>query len=64
MTSKELDKYIETIRSLTKMCSCGRRVYVDRNKDYGICDWCGKAVYRTKQIKFKAKLKRKMKEVK
>ena len=36
-------------------CKCGHSILMNRDKK--ICNYCGRLVYRTKQIEFKEKLK-------
>ena len=55
MTSKEMDKYTEELRKVSVLCECGRRVYIYKDKKFGICHWCGKKVL-SKKEQFKDKL--------
>ena len=55
MTSKEIDKYETALREISVMCKCGRRVYIYKNKKFGICSWCGNKVL-SKKEQFKDKL--------
>lgn len=62
MTSREMSKYDEALRSCKKVCKCGHRVFIVKKYGYGICDYCGTKVYGDKKLEFREKLKQKMKE--
>ena len=57
---KEMQKYCNEINKYKVSCECGHKVFIPTKKDFNICSWCGKKVYRTEQIRFRHTLKDKL----
>lgn len=56
LTFKDIDKIADEKSKATIKCKCGHSKVMP-NADRTICSWCGKWVYRTKEIEFKYKLR-------
>lgn len=54
-------KILKERTKLKVKCSCGHSVFFPSFVDKKICNWCKNYVYRTKEIEFKEKLKREIK---
>lgn len=61
MNKEELQKYTDELNKHKYLCSCGRKVYIDRKKEKAVCDWCGKYVFKNKIDEFKYRMKEKLK---
>ena len=54
MSFKEKEKKLsEVFGSLTVHCLCGHPIIFTTKVDKRICSYCGKSVFRNKQIEFK-----------
>lgn len=61
MTSvKEIEKKRHFIADNTIKCECGHSMFFKR--DYHICTWCGKRVYKDDKTKFKYELNKLLKK--
>ena len=58
--SKEEQKRADEIAKYKVTCKCGCVSILPPNKDYYICRWCGRKVYRTPQLKFKYEMKERL----
>lgn len=54
------EKFLNELSKFKLKCECGHTVMAVR-RDFGICSYCGKKVYRYKKDEFKDKLKKVMK---
>ena len=61
MTNEEIQKYSSEIQKYKYQCKCGKKVYIKRNKDKAVCDWCGKYVFKDKKAEFEYRVKEKLK---
>lgn len=75
MTYRDVRKYTSSGRKRTKQeiidsyysnykvkCKCSHSVFMPYGTDKAICNHCGNYVYKNKQIEFKEKLLKKIKE--
>lgn len=60
LSYKELEKKRRFIADNSIKCECGHSMFFV--KDYHICSWCGRKVYKDDKTKFKYELIKKIKE--
>lgn len=53
---KEEIKIAEAYSKVRHYCKCGHTVYVISQNDFDYCNYCGRRVYKNKEIEFKRKL--------
>ena len=63
MTIKEFERQSDEYDKVKIRCKCGHRVVIPVWVDKQLCKWCGYYVYRNKQLEFKEKLTKKIKNV-
>lgn len=56
LTFEDIEKIASAKTDATIKCECGHSIVMSK-ADRTICSWCGKWVYRTKEIEFKYKLR-------
>ena len=57
---KQIQKYCNEVQKFKVSCECGHRVFIPFNRDFKICTWCGRKVYKNDIIEFKHVLKDKL----
>lgn len=59
LTYKDMEKLSNSISSCKVKCDCGHTVILAK-QDVALCSWCGKYVFKNKEIEFKFRLKEQM----
>ena len=50
------EKFLNALNEYKVKCKCGH-VMIIVKREWDVCDWCGRKVYRSKKDEFKDKLK-------
>lgn len=61
-TSKQMNKYVNTLRDGSVRCKCGRYEPIPPNFTKVICSWCGNYVFKTKKDEFNYRMKERLKK--
>lgn len=60
----ELERYFDVITKNTYTCKCGCRNTIGAQRDYVVCKWCSRLVFKNPKDEFEHRLRNKIKEMK
>lgn len=58
---KQIEKWNQRLMCVRK-CECSHSVDYLSNRDYIVCTWCGRRIYKNDKIKFRYELLRRINE--
>lgn len=60
----ELERYFDVITKNTYTCKCGCRNTIGAQRDYVVCKWCNRLVFKNPKDEFEHRLRSKINEFK